>query len=122
MEITARELEALMVEYFEDHTTVYFMSGFQEGDWKIDGTVDLGAMARWMVPHLNPCPCDCEEPSVYVGRWTSGSFAGPGPLRSAYTCEAHSALVAAWCETGTGMKPVFNGGGYPMPAPGLEVK
>lgn len=105
MIITTAALADAIRDYLVDWTNMY---ADDDGDYRIrvDGTLDVRAMAMHLAGELDTCPCDCTE-GEFIGRWTSGSFTGEGPLRSAYTCEAHSALVAAWCQLNTGLEPTF---------------
>lgn len=108
--ISTGDIRDLIYQYLEHRTSVYFMQSHHGDDkWKIDGDIDITDLAGWISAEVSPCPCDCDT-EEFTGRWTSGDFS-TGPLTSAYTCEEHSALVAAWCHLGTGLEPVW------VPAP-----
>lgn len=111
--IRTGEIRDLIYQYFEARTSIYFMPSHIAGKFTLDGDIDLDDLARWISGSVSPCPCDCDADD-FVGRWTSGSFAPgtDGPLMSAYTCEEHSQLVAAWCHLGTGLPPIWMSGGY----------
>lgn len=111
MSLTNSELAALICEFFEARTSIYFLEE-DDGRCHIDGRFSPQELADWLQSSLDPCPCNHDgEHVAYSGRWTSGRFDG-GPLRSAYTCQEHSPLVAAWCYLGTALPPVWVGDTY----------
>lgn len=108
--ISTGDIRDLIYQYLEARTSIYFMSTHTGDKFTVEGDIDIEDLARWISAEVSPCPCPCEE-EEFTGRWTSGDFSGRGPLTSAYTCEEHSALVAAWCHLSTGLEPVW------VPAP-----
>lgn len=105
MRCTTSELAQAIRDYLEERSDLY-VTETSGGGFRVEGTLRIAEMAADLMSLIDACPCDCDR-EVFTGRWTSGSFSGEGPLRSAYTCEEHSALVAAWCQLGTGLPPEY---------------
>lgn len=110
MNLSKAALADLIREYLSAHTHMYFAPGRDAGDYEIEGTLNLNDMAEWLASGIDHCPCDCTT-GEFVGRWTSGDFTGTAPLRSAWTCAAHSEQVRAWCLLGTGVTPEWKAAG-----------